>query len=392
MEYGNALLTLLSYLRRIFGLQVLHLSENGSAEIRNSQRFLAVFWLTSYVLSLFMTDKMTSDLGFSLKNSLVTYVLPKIFLFLLVLNTILTFVLTHIFASDTKCMAEEIVSVYQQYDCGRIKFQSKGTHFAGIIVLIQMLYGSHWYVMIQQIDNFTFYDVVAIMLPKIVSALFVMEYISAVVFLTQQFARVNMMLQGLLDDSLKCRQYPLNERKFQENIMGIADQHKVLSQAGARMNKTFSLQLLMNFGLMYAYVIVNSYVALYSILSMFNTPIPTQLIVQSVANVIVNSGTLLILVETTTQLYQEVIDVSLLQEQTLIFLQFEDSTLILLGIHMSSNKEHAINTVREFDFDKVKYEDIFHFRSLLVVSEWPKTSLKYGCVDCLRWIIPSCSR
>lgn len=308
VEYRNLLLLLLTCVRRIFGLQALRFLPNGDVELRTSQRVLAAGWLSLYAVSLSRTTKMNASLlGFAIKNSVITEVLPRIYVLVLVLNTISTFVLTHLFANERKKVMEDVLYIHKNYEAGGVTMQSDGTCFACIVALAQIFYESHLDAAIQHIEDLSFFDIIALVLPKIIAAMFLMEYVSTIVFMKQRYASINAKLRNLLNRSIAiCRHYPQDEKEFQEQIMAIADHHRFLSKAGVNMSKIYSVQLLLNFGFVYASIIINSYFALYSMLSVVNAASIIPLIVTSILNVGVNGCTLLVLVEVTTQLYREV--------------------------------------------------------------------------------------
>lgn len=242
----------------------------------------------------------------SLKNSLVAEVLPRFFVLILGLNTVTSLVLTHVFANERKRILEDVLCIDKHYELGRFTIQSEGTFFAYLLALTQLLYESHLDVVVQHMKDITVYDIVGLALPKVVGAMFMMEYISTVAFIKQRYVRINRKLRDFLDDSMKSRQYPTDEKKFQKEIMDITYDHQYFSKAVLKMSTIYSVQLLLNVAHIYANIFVNSYVALYSMLSMSNVPSLTPLACTSVVNVLINGCALLVLVEATTQLYQEV--------------------------------------------------------------------------------------
>lgn len=324
---SQLLVILFDLMRAFFGLRVVERSKNGGFHVPFLQRILAVMWLGIFVVCLtyvYLYEEFSIFLNIKIKNSLIVRFLPKISAAALSLTLVFTYILTHAFANERKQIVEEVMQMCPHLDRKNVDQHPRGTNYVIAVGITQTIYSFYWTFAMDHFtsDKFVSYSAVIVMtLPKLVSACFLVDYVSGVVVLLQQFVILNEELREMRERSLESKHYPMDERIFEKRLNEIADRHKAFTKIGNRMNQACSFQLLLNISALYALIVSSSYIALYALISSFTEQASVALTLLSILNLVLNGLTFLLIVEVTTQLSREVSDKLVRSNQSLSFRQ-----------------------------------------------------------------------
>lgn len=255
------------------------------------------------------SDKIEYTAELHIKNSLLVRVMPHFISISLCVSMILTLLFTHIFADARRKLIEEVRCLDPTLDPRNRSLHGNGANMLAVVGIIQLLYISFWFLITGPLKYYkvaTMYERVVGVVPRLISTFFLLDYFSAVAILIQQFFKNNKSLEVLRRKSLHATQYPRDERLFQQKIMDIADRHRKLCKITKRTNKIYTLQLLVNIALVYAFILAKTYIGIYTILSSVEPEMKIKIGFVNFVHVVVNIATLLLLVEITSRLCQEV--------------------------------------------------------------------------------------
>lgn len=304
------LMNIFDFMRMVFGLRVIVKSKNGNFKISIIQRVLALVWCGVFLISLTESNKMNVNLDLDLKNSLIAYLLPTINAGQSACTCVITYILTHAFANFRIDTIEELLKIFPQLDRTNVDQRIKGTSIITATGLLQTLYCIYWYlamVLVTLKNSSTVLAFIAVTLPRITSACFFIDFVSGVADILHNFTLLNDELRELREESQLSKDYPIDERAFQNRIMGIADRHKALTRIGVRMNQLYTVQLLFNISFAYTFIVMSSYVGLYELIYIFagdSKYFPFTFV--SITIFIFNTLTLVLVVEIAAELAKEV--------------------------------------------------------------------------------------
>lgn len=298
MNFVYVIIALFDYARMLFGLKVVRRTDAG-LEVPTSQRFLALVWCAVYLAVTSMCETPNVILKMDIRNSLVALILPKVGGVVSITALAFTYILSHAFAKKRKRIIEEAVGIYPELgvEMKSVSRNAEGNKFIVAIGVAQLAHCIHWcYVIGFNVSerSLSAYAFVAATFPKLVSVFFLVDYVTAVVILIRQFIRIN-------EDFM---QIVTQKQSFSRNcILELTNRHKTLTKICKRMNGTYCFQMLLTVALIYIALIFSGYVGIYALLA---ARLYTAVI--STIYLILNVAVLLLIVEITTQLSQEVSD------------------------------------------------------------------------------------
>lgn len=221
----------------------------------------------------------------------------------------LTLLFTHYFIKERKGIIREVVSIDTTLNIQDLRLHPKGANLIIAVAVLQTFYIAFWFLLTGPINYFTsitvFENIIGIV-PRFVAIFFLMDYVTGCAVLLQQFIRNNESLEVLQKQSLQSLHYPENENHFREELTKISVRHRLICGFVKRTNRIYGLQLFVNIGLLYAFLIAKAYVAVYAILLSAEPGIRAKIIVVNLVHLFVNAATLVLLVETSTRVCQEV--------------------------------------------------------------------------------------
>lgn len=308
MSLSQILVNVFDFMRAIFGLRVVVGTKNGKVKVPILQRVLALVWCGLFAFSLFSSEKPDSPkspVNVDLKNSLIVSILPKINEIASMLAFACTYILTQGFANKRKLIVEEIMQMYPTLSRKHVNRHPKGTNVVIAVGLIQTVYTLYWHCTKGKLSN-SIYAFIRTTVPKLVSACFLVDYVSGVVIVLQEYVIINEELKDMRKRSLDSRVYPKDERVFQRRIMELAERHKILKKIGLQMNEIYSIQLLLNLSVIYAFIVNSSYIGLYTLIGWFKGHPSASLAIDSIYYLLFNLLTLGLVAEITSQLCEEV--------------------------------------------------------------------------------------
>lgn len=309
IDIPRLIIALFMYLRVAFGLQLVMDSSKNRILAPNVQRTIAFIWFVLYMASTMITKKIELVTEIHFRNSLLMQALPTFMTATMCVSTVLTLLFTHYFANARKSLIKEVLNIDNTLEPKNIALDSKGAPLIAAIGIIQILYMIFWFVLSGPLDYYkdlTMFDRILTIIPRLVSTFFLLDYFTGVTILIQQFTKNNEALEVLRDKSLQVKNFPKDERLFQQQILDIADRHRKLSKIVKRTNGIYALQLLVNIAVIYAFILARTYMAIYVILSSFQSGFAIKMAAVCLVHLALNATTLLLLVEITSRLCQEV--------------------------------------------------------------------------------------
>lgn len=307
---SGKIITLFAYLRILFGLQVvMHNSRNGFLVNSAVQRCLACLWFCFYAVLSVFSQKIEFTAELQIKHSLLVRVLPTFTSAILFVCMTLTLLFTHIYAAKRRRIRDEILKIDETLDPLNISLHPKAANIIAAVGVLQFTYVLFWFFLtgpLQYYKGRTMLERLIGIFPRFVSTFSLLDYFAGVAFLLQQFIRNNKALKALKEMSLHTKYYPKDERVFQQQIMKISQRHRELSKIVRNTNGIFSLLILVNIALLYAFILGKTYIAFYAIFSPLQTEFKIQIASVNFVHLFVNAATLLLLVEITSRLCEEV--------------------------------------------------------------------------------------
>lgn len=304
------MLKFISYIRRIFGLQIiLNNSKKSEASALIIQRTLASIWFIVYIISTIASDKIEFAPELHIKSTLIVKVLPTFITIILAISTCLTIVFTHVFLEKRIGLVREVLDMDSTLNFQNASLHPRGANLIPAIAVVQIIYIIYWFILTGPINFYktlTTFEYTSVAIARFVSLFFLIDYFTANAVLLQQYITNNEKVQLLQTKSLLNTEYPENERIFREQIRQISERHRKLCIVVKETNKIYGLQLLLNIALQYGFILVKSYVSIYAILFVTQVDIKIKMVVFNSIQLILHGCTLLLLVETTTRLCQEV--------------------------------------------------------------------------------------
>lgn len=310
----------LFYTRAIFGLCImLDRSKKGVPLILILQRILASIWFVLYLISAMISQKLELVVELHIKSTIIVHVLPAFILIMLSVSTFLTLLFTHVFGGERMGIVREVLKEDSYLAPQNLSLHPRGANLIVAVAVLQIPYVTFWFLLSGPLDYYksmTLYECIVGITPRFVSIFFLMDYFTASAVLLQQFIRNNDSLQQLQTKSLQSLQYPENETLFRQQLLKISHRHRELSKLVKRTNRIYSLQLLVNIGLQYGYLIAKGYITIYAILLSAEMEVKAKIVFVNFVHLVVNAATLVLLVEMSTRLCQEVSEERLLTEQS----------------------------------------------------------------------------
>lgn len=306
---ARLIISIFYFMRRVFGFQVMNTQKNGKVTVPISQRILALIWFALYIMSLTMAETNEFFTEMQIKNSMLIRVIPQFISVMRFVSMVLTLVSTHFFATERASLVETVKSIDSTLNPGVINLHPKGGNLVAIVGIIQLFCLGFWYLLIGPLNyyrNITIFDGIVGLLPKIILSFFFMDYFTAIAILLQQFIRINSMLEEIKRRSFLAQNFPTNERWFQQQVLNIADCHKNMSKIVKRSNKVYTLQLLVNVAVLYAFILCKTHITIYTIFSSIQSETIIKIAAGNCVHLILNAFTLLLMVEITSRLSQEV--------------------------------------------------------------------------------------
>lgn len=304
------LIDLFDTITAIFGLKVVQRSKTGGFQIPLLQRILAPIWLAIFITNELAAEKLEYVAALGIKNSLIVLILPRISSKMSALSFLFTYILTHAFAKERKRLVEEVMKMYPHLNTKNTTKNLKGCNYIIVVGILQFGFSCYWHYTMSKLFTFTpwytYLSLIVLTLPKLVCACFFVDYVTGICILLKQFNVLNGKLSEMRQKSLNIKHYPKNEQSFRKSLTEIVDQHKALCKITARMNDVYSFQLLLNIGVIYAYIVSRTYIVLYALLSSLAGHTNVSLAISSGLYLVFNALTLLVIVEITSQLYKEV--------------------------------------------------------------------------------------
>lgn len=295
------LVSIFEFVRAAFGLKVLKYSKDGSLKVSILQRILGLTWFGIFIAASIAAGKIDVVFNLKLKNVIIVSILPKITGVLSTTSFLFTFILTHALANKRKNLIEELMHP-------PVNNNLRGSNYIIIIGILQTIYSYLWYFTSAQFlpKESSYIQLLVLELPTLVSACFLVDYVTGIVILLDQFNSLNQKLKDLRKQSLQSKNYPKNEKFFQKIIKDIADEHRTLCKIGTKLNDMYSCLLFLNTSILCGMILSSSYIGLWALTSMFTEQKNVVMLVESGLYFVFNVLTLLMIVEVTVQLYEEV--------------------------------------------------------------------------------------
>lgn len=301
-----------AYIRIVFGLYTFA-SYGTKLKINllthNVQRIIACIWFIFYIISATRSNRAEFTSGLKIKSSLIVHVLPAFTLTMLTVSTGLTLLFTHVFAEQRLRLIKEVMNMDNVANPQSFRISPKAFKLMLTVAAIQCFNIIFWLLLIGPIDYYrsvTIYEIIVTLLPRSVSTIFLMDYFTANAILLHQFIEINESLERLQKKSKQMKQYPDDERLFQQELINVSDRHRKLNKIAKASNKIYALQLLVNIALFYAVLLAKTYTSIYAVLSVIETGIKIKVVFVNVVQLVINSVTLLLLVEISSRVCQEV--------------------------------------------------------------------------------------
>lgn len=297
------------WMRALFGLYVFETNYEKRAVILIVQRTIAAIWMVLYTVSATEFERGDFRAELQIKSSLIVRVLPTFILTMLSISTFLTLLFTHVFVEERMRLIKQVVDIDSKLNYRKMSLHPRGSNLMIAIVLLQSFYIIFWFLLAGPIDYYgqvNVYECIVGVLPRFVSTFFFMDYFVGNTIMLQQFIKNNEALQLLQKKSLQSMHYPEDERLFREQLIDISNKHRKLCTIVKGSNRIYSLQLLVNIALLYAVLLARAYTTIYAMLSTDQNEVRIKIIFVSLVHLIVNAGTLLLLVEISTRICQEV--------------------------------------------------------------------------------------
>lgn len=295
-----------TYLRIIFGLQVVsHTQKQGFLINTTVQRCLACFWFCLYFILALSSRKPEYTSELQIRKSLLIRLMPIFISKGLFICMTLTLLFTHTDAGKRKKIKDEILKMDKTVDIENISVHPK----AATVAILQLFYISFWFFLtgpLQYYKNSTSLERFIGIVPRFVSTFFLLDYFTAIAFLMQQFIKNNKSLNSLREVSLQTKHYPIDEKLFQQQIIEISQRHRELSKLVGSTNRIYALLLLVNIVLLYAIILGKTYIAVYALFSPLEIEAKIKIAFVNFVQLFVNAATLLLLVEITSGLCEEV--------------------------------------------------------------------------------------